>query len=399
MKILILTFYYTPDLCAGSFRANSLVQSLLKAASEKPSHIEIITTLPNRYSTFHEDAQSLEEGNGYTIHRVKLPSHKSGMVDQSKAFITYTKFVLDTIKEKNYDLIFGTSSRLMTAALSAYVAKKSQTPLYLDIRDIFVDTLKDILPRRISFFLSPFFSAVEKWAFTKAIKINLVSEGFREYIEKRYPNTSLSFFTNGIDPVFLSESEIKKSHTTEENTSKTIKILYAGNIGEGQGLHRIIPYMANNLNSNFLIEIIGDGGKKEALLSKIKKESCENVLLSPPVKQKFLLSRYIDADILFLHLNDHSAFKKVLPSKIFEYAATGKPILAGVSGYAKNFIEHEISNAAVFQPCNVEDSIYALNQLNIETKERKDFKSKFSRKRIMASFANDIIETASGAKV
>ena len=46
-------------------------------------------------------------------------------------------------------------------------------------------------------------------------------------------------------------------------------------------------------------------------------------------------------DVLFLHLNDYSAFRKVIPSKIFEYAATGKPIVAGVSGYAAEFLRHE----------------------------------------------------------
>jgi len=33
----------------------------------------------------------------------------------------------------------------------------------------------------------------------------------------------------------------------------------------------------------------------------------------------------VDADVLFLHLNAYKAFEKVLPSKIFEYAATGRP--------------------------------------------------------------------------
>ena len=72
--------------------------------------------------------------------------------------------------------------------------------------------------------------------------------------------------------------------------------------------------------------------------------------LLQPVKRDELIEIYQSADVLFLHLNDFDAFKKVLPSKIFEYAATGKPIWAGVAGYAAEFITSKIENSAVFFP-------------------------------------------------
>ena len=47
MKILFLSFYFPPDLCAGSFRAQSLIEGLKK--QDKITEIEILTTIPNRY--------------------------------------------------------------------------------------------------------------------------------------------------------------------------------------------------------------------------------------------------------------------------------------------------------------------------------------------------------------
>ncbi len=66
----------------------------------------------------------------------------------------------------------------MTAFLGAYLAKKKKTPLYLDIRDIFPDTLSDILPKGLAIVVKPFLSALEKWTIGKAKKVNLISEGF-----------------------------------------------------------------------------------------------------------------------------------------------------------------------------------------------------------------------------
>ena len=129
---------------------------------------------------------------------------------------------------------------------------------------------------------------------------------------------------------------------------KAKRLVYAGNIGEGQGLHTILPEFANLARGNYQFCVIGDGGRKQQLIDSIS--YTDNIELLPPVNRQELIEEYLKADILFLHLNDYPAFKKVLPSKIFEYAATGKPILAGVSGYAADFIESELLNAEVLPP-------------------------------------------------
>ena len=83
-------------------------------------------------------------------------------------------------------------------------------------------------------------------------------------------------------------------------------------------------------------------------MSAIKDQQVDNVEICDPVNRDSLLIEYSNTDILFLCLNDKAAFLKVLPSKLFEYAATGKPILAGVSGYAAKFIDENIVGCEVF---------------------------------------------------
>ena len=46
MKILFLSYYYPPDLSAGSFRAEALISGLSKI---KNIDIDLLTTFPNRY--------------------------------------------------------------------------------------------------------------------------------------------------------------------------------------------------------------------------------------------------------------------------------------------------------------------------------------------------------------
>lgn len=387
MNILVLSFYYTPDLSAGSFRTAAFVQALLNKFSDDV-HVDVVTTLPNRYKTFSSKAKSNEKNEKVEIFRIKLPSHKSGMLDQSRAFIDFFKNANDLVADREYDLIYATSSRLMTAVLGAWIASRKKTPLYLDIRDIFVDTINDVLPKKITFFVKPIFSLLERWAISKANKVNFVSEGFREYFQSRYPEQKFSFFTNGIDDEFI---EAGKCHIKKETNNKPIKVLYAGNMGEGQGLHAIIPELAKKMQDRVQFILIGDGGRKLQLQNSLNKAECNNVELRDPVNREKLIEAYLEADVLFLHLNDYEAFHKVLPSKFFEYAALGKPIWAGVSGYAAGFAKREIDNVAVFFPCDVNEAIEAFDSLELSDKPRPQFISKFSRENIMKLMIEDVL--------
>lgn len=387
MKLLVLSFYFTPDLSAGSFRNTALVEALLDQLPDNAS-IDVITTLPNRYATFSSEAPSFEDKGALRIHRIALPTHQSGMADQSKAFRIFAGKARNIASQNQYDAVYATSSRLMTAALGAIIARSQKAPLYLDIRDIFVDTIGDVLPRKIAFVMKPFFSLIEKWTLAQATSVNLVSPGFREYFQARYPEKSFSYFTNGIDDEFL---DITKEEPPLSDDTNEPTILYAGNMGEGQGLHGIIPELARSLEGRARFQLIGDGGRRELLETRLREACVSNVSIEAPVKRNELIRLYQKADILFLHLNDHDAFKKVLPSKLFEYGAMGKPILAGVGGYAADFSRNELENSAVFTPCDATEGVKAFESLTLKTIPREQFVRKFARKNIMADMARDIL--------
>ena len=393
MKILVLTFYYKPDLCAGSFRATPLVDALRKLMPND-SNIDVITTLPNRYSSFTSEAAETEDLGDLKIFRIALPNHKSGMIDQSRMFLAFVREALKKTDGRDYDLVFATSSRLMTAVLGAWIARKKSAKLYLDIRDIFVDTIKDVLPRKVAWLAKPFFSVIEKWAVKRADKVNLVSAGFAEYFSTRYPQQRFSYFTNGIDDEFLAAAPTHTSVSRGVAEDRPLTVLYAGNLGEGQGLHKLIPELAKRMESSVRFKIIGDGGRKQALKTALSKAGVTNVELLPPVKRDELLSAYHAADVLILHLNDYDAFKKVLPSKIFEYAALGKPVWAGVSGYAAEFIRSEVSNAALFHPCDVEGAVQSFEKLTLQDSLRADFVAKYARANISQIMAEDVLAVA-----
>ncbi len=389
MKILILSFYYRPDLSACSFRTTILVDSL-RRQMPAGSQVDVITTLPNRYHSYSADAQESEIDDGVRITRVALPPHKSGILDQARAFIAFTRGA-SRAAEPKYDVVFATSSRLMTAVLGAWIARKTHARLYLDLRDIFVDTIADVYTGPIAWSTKPVFHFLERWAVSRADQVNLVSRGFAQYFERQYPAQRFSYYTNGIDDEFLAGAPDAAQEIARVESPRRLTVLYAGNLGEGQGLHAILPALARGMGNNVRFLVVGDGGRKRALELALAAEGITNVELRPPVPRAELVKLYEASDVLFLHLNDYEAFKKVLPSKVFEYAAMGKPVWAGVAGYAAEFIRTEIRNSAVFAPCDVADGVRAFETLALTNTQRPEFLAKYSRASISDAMAAEVL--------
>ena len=176
----------------------------------------------------------------------------------------------------------------------------------------------------------PLFYKLEKWTFRSADKLNIVSAGFLSYIKKIVPNLSLSTYTNGVDEMFLNHNFL-----TKQSNPKPI-ILYTGNIGDGQGLHKIIPYAANDLK-NMQFRLIGDGSAIGLLTDNYLFKCQNNVKIIKPVLRTKLINEYQKADILFLHLNDYEAFQKVLPSKFLNMQRQANQYLLVYLDMLQNF--------------------------------------------------------------
>ena len=389
-RIVFLSYYFEPDLCAGSFRNTSLLNEL-KHIIDHNTKIDVYTTLPNRYDTFKSEAKELEIHDKIRIFRISTPIHGNGMAGQIKAFSKYFKEVLSLNKDEACDLVYASSSRLFTAFLGAILANKKNAFLYLDIRDIFKETILDTLKiKSLTGILSLIISLIEKYTFRRANHINLISPGFKEYFNK-YANKRFSYFTNGIDEIFL-HNRVK---SMRKETKGIFKIVYAGNIGWSQGLHKVIPHAAKKLGDDYIFEIIGDGGAKPELLLEIEKLKINNVKLFNPIKREELKNIYAHSDCMLIHLENKPAFEKVIPSKVFELSTYDIPIVAGVSGFPKIFIETNLSTTFTFQPCSADELVRAIlkAQENRNVIDREDFIKTFSRKNINRNMAESILNS------
>jgi glycosyltransferase involved in cell wall biosynthesis len=389
VRILLLTFYYPPDIGPGPLRAESLVTAL-QAQGRDDLVIEVLTTMPNRYQAIATDAPEEQQIGSVRVGRIRLPSHRSGMKDQSMAFGAFAMEVLRRTRGHRWDLVISTSSRLMTQALATVVARRSGARLFLDVRDLFTETIDQVLDHPLFRVALPAFRQVERWTYRQAAGVNVVSPAFVSHVETLRPGRPVRVFTNGIDDVFL------RTDFTAPPSPEPPLVVYAGNLGDGQGVHRVLPRVAAEWVGRARFRLVGDGGRRPELAHATTEAGLPNVEILDPVPRARLMEQYREARVLFLHLNDLAAFRKVLPSKIFEYAATGKPILAGVGGFAAEFLRAEVPGVEVFAPCDVAGMSAALDRLlqGPTRIDRTDFCRRYRRDEVMRGLAESVLHTA-----
>ena len=392
MKIVFFTFYYPPDLSAGSFRSIALAKAL-SSKMEEGDELHVITTHPNRYANLRVVADDLEVDGKITVHRIAVPVHQSGMLSQARSFAVYAVSAYSLSRRINPNFLIGTTGRLMTGVLTGITAYTLSIRYFIDLRDIFSETMSDLFSRKnrlLGLIAKKLFSFIDRRLLSNAAGVNVVSEGFPEYFNFAGVDTSdWSFFPNGVDREFV---DFQTEKNVVSDNRKTI--LYAGNIGSGQGLEKVVPSLVKQLGDDFQFVIVGGGGTIELLREAIQSEKVNNVEMVLPVSRTELLEYYQKADILFLHLNDVPAFRRVLPSKIFEYAALGKPIVAGLSGYSAQFLREQVPFANLFELGDTKGAYLAIMNA-LETVVQEDvvdqFVKSYSREVIMVQMAEHLL--------
>ncbi|MDZ4858719.1 MAG: glycosyltransferase family 4 protein [Candidatus Hydrogenedentes bacterium] len=379
MRILILSFYHPPDVGPGAFRTAGLVEALRNRLSNA-DEIEVLTTQPNRFEGMLANAASEEANANVVIRRCPLPRVQAGVAGRTRLFNAYALHVRRWTAGRSFDVVYASSARMLTAWLGAVVARRTGAQLYVDFRDILANDMFALYPHTALFF-NPMLRAVENFVAGRAARINVVSAGFAPYFRSRWKDLLCDEVPNGIDGEVLAFNYSAQRRTG----ASTRTILYAGAIGHCQALHRIVPPLADALRETHRFVLVGNGSARRHIERAVT--GMPNVSIVDPMPRAELLFHYALSDVLFLHLHEHDAFRMVLPSKLIEYAATGKPILAGVAGYPADFARREIPGVALFDPYDVPGALRALGKIEMKSVSRSDFIAAFDRGLLMEKLA------------
>ena len=335
MRILIITQYFWPE----NFRINEVSEELVKLGHK----VYILTGYPNYpkgviYPQFKKNYKNFSRYKGTEIIRVPILSRRKNNINLA---LNYISFLLSSIfigyiklKDKEFDIIFTCQLSPVTIGItSAFFSKIRNIPHIFWVQDLWPDTLValNILNKNWQIDL---FKILVNWIYSKCDLILAQSKNILKEINNysSVKDNVYYFPTWGESDLF-----IKIAPPAPEIKPKDVfTIIFAGNIGEAQDFPNLIKAVQNiifNNIKNFRIIIIGDGSKKEWVISQVKKLNIEQYFEfynSYPLKR--MPSFFRHADALLVSLLDKEVFNMTIPGKIQFYLSSGIPIIGMICG-------------------------------------------------------------------
>ena len=132
---------------------------------------------------------------------------------------------------------------------------------------------------------------------------------------------------NGYDP---DDFKDLTAFQPAEKPAGSLHVLYTGTVFEGSPLHyfwRAVELLPLEYRQRLWVEVVGrvvPGQTADPGLEGL------TVKLRPYEPHARVLSRMLGADVLLLTLGSQSDEKRVVPAKLYEYMAAGRPVLAAV---------------------------------------------------------------------
>jgi len=117
---------------------------------------------------------------------------------------------------------------------------------------------------------------------------------------------------------------------------------YVGTIGMACGLHVVLDAAAmlkQRAVDDVVFLLVGDGAQRAPLVDQAEARGLDNVVFTGRQPKAMMPGYLAIMDVCLVHLRKTDLFSTVMPSKIFEAAAMGRPIVNGVAGFAAEFID------------------------------------------------------------
>ena len=249
------------------------------------------------------------------------------------------------------DVILASSVHPLTMAAGIKIAKRFKVPCICEIRDLWPEAIFMFGKAKENSLFGKLLIAGEHWIYRNADALIFTKEGDTDYLKEKGWTTAQGgdidlkkchYINNGVD-IAAYEANIKAVPLNDPDLLDKSKfnVVYAGtirpvnNVGNLHDAAAILKAKKRYENVQFLI--YGDGMQLQELKERAKNEHLDNVKLKGAVERKyipFILSRS-SVNMLNYSQNQYNWTRGNSSNKLFEYMASGKPIISTVHmGYS-----------------------------------------------------------------
>ena len=235
------------------------------------------------------------------------------------------------------DVIFASSVHPLTLVAGIQLSKHFGVKCICEVPDLWAESIV-VYSHRIkkSNPLIRILYRGERWIYKKADALIFTMEGAYDYIkeqgwEKDIPRSKVHYINNGVDlEAFQYNRDHFQIYDQDLQNPDIFKIVYTGSIRLVNNLGLLLDAAKQVTDPRVRFLIWGDGDERAKLEQRVQDENITNVVFKGRVGKKYIPYITNQANANLMHGGD---LAKALhrfgtsPNKLFDYFASGKPIL------------------------------------------------------------------------
>ena len=333
MKVLIVSFYYEPEVGAAPSRITNLAKGLQAAGMD----VDVLTCLPNYpkgriFEGYRNHFSMKEQIDGINIYRYwtyatvsKSPLKR--VVAMTAFATTMWAFALKRRQIKSYDRIIIQSPPILVAASAIALFKKCfHKHTILNVSDLWPLSAIELGFMREGSMSHKVMSRIERFIYRNANAVMGQSQEITEHVQALFPDKQTFLYRN-LQPVQLEGATKARG--------KRLKIVYAGLFGVAQdmlSLLRSVDFAALDVE----MHLYGGGNQMEEIEKYIQSGN-KNIYYHGYVSKQQMSEELKQYDLSIIPLAAH--IHGAVPSKIFDLLPEGIPILFSGEGEGARIVE------------------------------------------------------------
>jgi len=233
-----------------------------------------------------------------------------------------------TLWARPWDAILAICPLLQSGLIPALLARHRQVPFIFHVQDLQLDAARDLAIIRQPL-LFACLERLERFLFSRAQAVTTISRAMAaRIIDKGAPPARVHLLPNWADLEDIKPGNRHNALRRELRLEDEILVLYAGNMGEKQGLEVILEAASRTRhNPDLRYVLVGEGAARQRLMDRASQLSLDSVRFLPLQSQERFPLLLAAADI-HLVVQRHKASDLVMPSKLGNILAAGRPFIA-----------------------------------------------------------------------
>jgi glycosyltransferase involved in cell wall biosynthesis len=390
MRILFLTDNFPPEYNAPATRTYEHCKEWVRLGAD----VTVITGFPNFpkgeiFEGYKNKWKKTETIDGIKVIRVwTFISANTGTFKRTLDFISFAVTSFLAGLSVKFDILVATSPQFFTAVSGCGLGIFKRKRWVMEVRDLWPESIKAVEAVRSSWIINTL-ERLELFLYRSAKYVVVVTDSFKRNLTERGIDSNKIFVVkNGVDLSIYTPQPKNTEILNKLRLQNKFIVGYVGTHGLSHSLDFIIRCIHKHNQPNTHFVFIGDGAEKQNLINLANELQATNITFIDPVK-KSEIGQYLSIlDVALVPLKKLTTFESVIPSKIFESAAMGIPILLGVQGESKSIIQHYQAGVC-FEPENERDFLEKLNSIeqqiqtnNIYQKGCQSLAQDFNRKNL-----------------